>query len=94
MCGKTECNMRIEKKTWPEYFQKILDGVKTYDIRLADFNVKVGDILVLKEYNPTTKKYTGRIIEKKIKYVGTTKNQNWWSKEDVDKHGFVIMNFA
>jgi ribosomal protein S17 len=41
--------MRIEKKVWPEYFHKITEGVKTYELRLADFECKPGDVLVLKE---------------------------------------------
>lgn len=47
--------MIIEKKVWPEWFQKILDGVKTFEVRLADFECNSGDILVLKEWSPETK---------------------------------------
>lgn len=47
--------MRIEKKCWPEYFNKVLEGKKTFDFRLADFECKEGDILVLKEWDPNTK---------------------------------------
>ena len=54
--------MKIEKKVWPEYFQKIIDGVKTYELRLADFECNQGDVLVLKEWHPKTKEYTGRTI--------------------------------
>jgi len=54
----------IVKKCWPEYFQLILDGQKTYELRLADFKCKPGDILVLKEWSPETKEYTGREIKK------------------------------
>jgi len=32
--------MKIEKKYWPEYFQKILDREKTFDLRLVDFDCK------------------------------------------------------
>ena len=58
--------MKIEKKAWPEYFQQILDGKKTFDARANDFNINEGDILVLREWNPNTKEYTGRIIEKNV----------------------------
>jgi hypothetical protein len=60
--------MIIEKKTSPEYFQAILEGKRTFELRLADFECKAGDILVLKEWNPETKEYTGRQIEKKATF--------------------------
>jgi hypothetical protein len=80
--------MKIEKKVWPEYFQKIIDSVKTYELRLADFECKPGDVLVLKEWAPQTKEYTGRAIERTVTYVGKTKGQTFWPKEDVEKYGF------
>ncbi|MCK4730093.1 MAG: DUF3850 domain-containing protein [Candidatus Aenigmarchaeota archaeon] len=85
--------MKIEKKTWPELFQKILDGKKTYELRLADWECSEGDILVLKEWNPDTKKYTRRILEKKITYVLKTKDLKYWSKEEIEKFGFQIISF-
>ena len=85
--------MKIEKKIWPEFFQKILDGDKTFEVRLADFECKPGDVLVLKEWNPKTKKYTGRVLEKKVTYVIKTKDIKFWSEEDVEKYGFQIIAF-
>ena len=85
--------MKIEKKVWPEYFQKILEGIKTYELRLADFECKSGDVLILREYNPITKMFTGRLIEKEVIYVAKTKDQKFWSKEDVEKYGFQIISF-
>ena len=76
-----------------EYFQKIVDGVKNYELRLADFECKPGDVLVLKEWNPKTKEYTGRVIEKNVIYVSKTKGQTFWPKEDVEKYGFQIIAF-
>jgi len=55
---------RIEKKVWPKFFQKILDGDKTFELRLADFECKLGDILVLREWDSEIKEYTGRVLEK------------------------------
>ena len=83
--------MRIEKKVWPKFFQKILDGDKTFELHLADFECKPGDILVLKEWDPETKKYTGRILEKRVTYVIKTKDLKFWSKEDVEKYGYQII---
>ncbi len=85
--------MRIEKKTWPEAFQKVLDGIKNVELRLADFECKPGDVLVLREWNPKTKEYTGRVLEKEVKYVMRTKDQPYWSKNEVEKYGFQIISF-
>jgi len=85
--------MRIEKKTVPEFFQKILDGDKTFELRLADWECKANDILVLHEWDPKKKEYTGRQIEKKVTYVLKTKEIKFFPKEDVEKHGFQVIAF-
>ncbi len=85
--------MKIEKKIWPEYFEKILAGEKTFELRLADFECNPKDVLVLKEWDPLTKQYTGRIIKKEVNYVLKTKNVEFWPKEDIEKHGFQIISF-
>ena len=85
--------MKIRKKTWPEAFEKILSGEKTFDARLANFKCKPGDILVLEEYNPRLKKYTGRKVEKEITFVLNTKKQKYWSQSDINKVGLQIIAF-
>ena len=61
--------MKIEKKIWPEYFDAVTSGKKKYELRLNDFEVNEGDTLLLEEWDPATKAYTGRSIEKKVTYV-------------------------
>ncbi|MBI3335582.1 MAG: DUF3850 domain-containing protein [Candidatus Portnoybacteria bacterium] len=85
--------MKIEKKVWPKYFQLILDGKKKYELRLADFECKDGDELVLREWDPKTKQYTGREAVKKVIMVFKTKDQLFWQKEEVEKYGFQIISF-
>ncbi|MBW2963283.1 DUF3850 domain-containing protein [Candidatus Woesearchaeota archaeon] len=85
--------MKIEKKTWPDLFEKILSGDKTFDLRLADWQCSPGDILVLREWNPETKQYTGRQIEKQITFVLKTKNIKFFPKEDVEKYGWQVIGF-
>ena len=85
--------MRIEKKVWPKFFQKILDGDKTFELRLADFECKPEDILVLREWNAETKEYTGRVLEKKVTYVIKTKEVKFWPEKDVEKYGYQIIAF-
>ncbi len=85
---------KIEKKVWPEYFQLILDGKKSFELRLADFDIKEGDILVLKEWDNHKKEYTGREIEKEVTYIAITKGaEKFWPQEKIDEFGFQIISF-
>jgi ASC-1-like (ASCH) protein len=85
--------MKHEKKILPEYFQKILEGKKTYELRLADWECREGDLLVLREWNPATRDYTGRTLEKEVTYVGKTKDLNIYPQEDIEKFGYQIIAF-
>jgi ASC-1-like (ASCH) protein len=88
---------RIVKKVLPEYFQDILDGKKKYELRLNDFDINEGDILVLEEYtsaDPVTRKPTGRTLEKEVTYLRKFKIQDlWWSEEDIKGKGIQIISF-
>ena len=85
--------MRIKKKIWPEYFDAILSGKKKFELRLNDFQVNEGDVLLLEEWDPVTKMYTGRNIEKKVTYVGKFKiNKLFWPKEDIEEKGLQIIS--
>ncbi|MBU3913155.1 MAG: DUF3850 domain-containing protein [Nanoarchaeota archaeon] len=81
-----------KKKTWPEFFEAILSGKKKFDLRLADFPVFEGDVIVFEEYNPETRRYTGRKIEKKIGFLLKTRELEFWTKEEIDKYGLVVMS--
>lgn len=83
----------IEKKIWPEYFELVAQGVKTFELRLADFECHPGDTLVLKEWDPKTQKYTGRQLEKRVTYVRKTKEVTFWPKEEVERYGYQIIAF-
>lgn len=54
-------------KILPGYFEDVLSGIKTFEIRKNDRNYKVGDKLILKEWDGV--RYTGRIIKKEIIYM-------------------------
>lgn len=79
--------MAIKKKTWPKYFQEVLDGKKKFEVRLGDFDIKEGDILVLEEYEPKTKKYTGRTIKKKVTFVTKLNIADIHTTEQLKKYG-------
>lgn len=88
---------RIVKKVLLGYFQDILDGKKKYELRLNDFEIEPGDILVLEEYTSAdqkTRKATGRVIEKEVTYLRKFKLRDlWWSEEDLKEKGIQIISF-
>ncbi len=80
--------MEIKKKTWPEYFEMILKKEKNTELRLADFQINKGDILILEEYNPEIKKYTGRKIKKKVKNLIKFNPLDCHTADEIKKFGF------
>ena len=58
-----------EIKTWSEYFDDIINGKKTFEVRLNDRDYKVGDKLILREWNNVIGEYTGREHDVKVIYI-------------------------
>lgn len=87
----------IIKKVLPEYFQDIVDGRKNYELRLNDFDIEPGDTLVLEEYTSadhSTRRATGRTLEKQVTYIRKFKLQElWWSEEEIKEKGVQIISF-
>jgi len=81
----------IKKKTWPEYFELVKSGRKRFDLRMADFDIKEGDILILEEWDPKTKKYTGRKVEKKVGYTLKFSIDQFGQKDLIEKHGIYAI---
>lgn len=62
--------MKVHKlKTWSKYYQLILCGIKDWELRKNDRDFKVGDLLILEEYLPEFKSYTGNSLKKKIEHI-------------------------
>ena len=68
-----------ELKTWPDFFKVIISGEKTFELRKDDRGFRAGDILRLKEWDPSFKRYTGREISVTATYVlsGIGLQPNW-----------------
>jgi len=85
--------MIIEKKIWPEYFDAVASGKKKFELRLNDFEINEGDSMLLREWDPATKEYTGRQIEKKVSSVSKFDiNKLFWSKEEIEDKGIQIIS--
>ena len=87
--------MIIKKKIWPEYFEAVSSGKKKFELRLNDFDVSEADTLVLEEWDPQTKEYTGRVVEKKVSYVGKWKIEDlaeFWPIKEIKEKGLQIIS--
>lgn len=69
-------------KIYPDFFESIIDGSKTFEIRKNDRDYHVGDYLYLNEYFPK-KGYSYRFIKVLVTYV--------FSDSLYVKDGFVIL---
>lgn len=62
---KAKHELKIEHK----YFQAVKDGRKKFEIRKNDRGFQEGDLLILREYDPITQEYLGRIMKVEISYM-------------------------
>lgn len=79
------------KKIWPKGFKLVKSGKKKFELRVADFRVKKGDVLILEEWNPKEKKYTGRKIIRKAGYVFKFNLDDFGQKKEIEKRGLYII---
>ena len=55
-------------KSWPEFFEPIFKEAKNFELRKNDRHYKVGDVLVLREWEPTRNEYSGRKCTRTVIY--------------------------
>ena len=66
-----------ELKIGSKFFEAVKDGRKKFEIRKNDRNYQEGDILILREYDPITRLFSGEIIKVEITYM-----TDWEQKDD------------
>lgn len=73
-----------ELKILPNYFNDVISGKKTFEIRKNDRLFCEGDLLALNEYNAETKGYTGNSCLVYIDYI--------LNNPEYCKNGYVVMS--
>ncbi len=73
-------------KTEIEYYEKVLNGEKKFELRFNDRDFKEDDILILYEFDKETQEYTGRSCSRLVLYVLTD------AEKFGLKDGFCIMS--
>lgn len=56
-------------KSWPEYFQPLVEGIKGFELRRDDRGFQVGDRLIVREYVIDNDTYTGRDVALDVTYI-------------------------
>ena len=83
----------ITKKSYPDLFEKVLAGEKTFDMRVADFDIQPGDVLEQIEVNYDGTP-TGRKVRHVVGEVLRTKEVDFWKQEDIDQYGYQVMSLT
>lgn len=93
-------------KTWPAYFQGIVEGFKTFEIRWDDRGYQAGHQLRLREWNPDVDcncretsvrhgndcaRYTGRVITARIGWVTATTPPTAGRRPSFAGDGYVVL---
>jgi len=75
-------------KCWPEYYDAISEGKKRFEIRREDDRkFAVGDLLVLKEWDPNTQEHLGHSYIVEVTYI--VRGPAWGIPE-----GLVVMSIV
>lgn len=56
-------------KVWPEQFNDTATGRKTFEIRLNDRGYRVGDVLILREYDPVMERFNERACKRVVSHI-------------------------
>lgn len=84
---------KIKKKIWPKWFRVMKSKKKNVELRLADFRINPGDILILEEWDPKKKEYTGKMLRKKVKRVMKFNPLDFYKARELKKYGCYLIEF-
>jgi hypothetical protein len=80
-----------ELKVWPQFFAALVDRTKTFEIRKNDRDFKVGDALLLKEWDPKKEDYTGGVVHAFVSYISTPDSFQGVTEQPVLNPDYVVL---
>lgn len=95
-----------ELKIWPEYFNEVRGGRMKFQLRRNDRDYRVGDELLLKEWDPTVcyghrgeacePHYTSREVKARVDYLMTAADVAGFGYRGISPidRGYVIMSIS
>lgn len=80
-----------ELKSWPEFFEPLVAGLRTFDLRRSDDRTfSPGDTIRFREFDPRTQRYTGRECRGEITYVTSASHPCALSGEGLDGNFCIL----
>jgi hypothetical protein len=68
--GKLGRRARVhDLKTWPEFFQGVWESKKRFEVRHDDRGFEASDMLLLREYDEASERYSGRAVLAIVTYI-------------------------
>lgn len=80
-----------ELKSYPYLFEATLRGTKKHDMRRADRGFRVGDRVLLREYDDKLERFTGRSLLATIGYITSVENPCALSHDGL-REGYCILS--
>ena len=77
-------------KSWPWFFQAMKAGAKKHDMRPMDRDWKIGDTVVLQEFDPRSGEYTGNEHVMEITYITSRNTPCALSSVALDKDHVIL----
>lgn len=56
-------------KTWPRFFSAVRNDAKTFEVRKNDRDYEPWDVLLLREWDPETGRFTGGFCARMVGYI-------------------------
>ena len=82
----------VDKKIWPDMFEE--DKSLILDFRLADFVLEEGDHIRFQEWDPKTKRYTGREYIKTVRHLAKCNSPTrYWKSKEMEEHGMYLIEW-
>jgi hypothetical protein len=79
-------------RSWSMFYQDILTGARTSDIRLNDRRYAVGDQMRLMEFDPVKFAYTGQEQMVEITYIQTNKSNPCAISREALHDDYVVLS--
>ena len=86
--------MAIARKSWPKFFERIKNGKKRIEVRIADTPLTRSFDMVLEEWDPKKHEYTGRKLNVRAKPLAVCDVLSFYTLRELMTHPLVVLEYS